>query len=156
VYQAIMQGSGKLGVTQTYMGHPLACAAGLGVMEIVRNTDLISTIGPKGERLIGKLRERLADHPHIDFIRGRGLFMGMELVKDKPSKAPYPADEFMFRKVRQTAFDQGLICWPGSGSAKEGGDFILLAPPYIITDAEMDELVELLAKTVDLCTLDRS
>jgi adenosylmethionine-8-amino-7-oxononanoate aminotransferase len=154
VYRAIMQGSGKLGVTQTYMGHPLACAAGLGVMEIVRNTDLVSTIGPKGERLIGKLRERFADHPHIDFIRGRGLFIGMDLVKDKPSKAPYPADDFMFRKVRQTAFDQGLICWPGSGSAKEGGDFILLAPPYIITDDEMDELVERLAKTVDICTLD--
>ncbi len=155
ICQAIMQGSGKLGVTQTYMGHPLACAAGLGVMEIVRNTDLVSTVGPKGERLLGKLRERFADHPHIDFIRGRGLFIGMELVEDKPRKAPYPANAFMFRKVRQTAFDQGLICWPGSGSAREGGDFIMLAPPYIITDDEMDELVELLAKIVDLCTLDR-
>ncbi len=153
IYQAIMQGSGKIGVTQTYMGHPLACAAGLGVMEIVRNTDLISTISAKGERLIGALRERLGDHPHIDYIRGRGLFMGMELVKDKASKAPYPAQDFMFRKIRQTAFDQGLICWPGSGSAEEGGDFILLAPPYVITDAEMDELVELLAATIDLCTL---
>ena len=153
VYQAIWKGSGKLGVTQTYMGHPLACAAGLGVMEIVRNTDLIGTISAKGKRLIGKLRDRLRDHPHIDYIRGRGLFMGMELVRDKSSKEPYPAQDFMFRKIRQTAFDQGLICWPGSGSAKEGGDFILLAPPYIITDAEIEELVELLAKTIDLCTL---
>jgi adenosylmethionine-8-amino-7-oxononanoate aminotransferase len=122
-------------------------------MEIVRNTDLVSTISTKGERLIGRLRERLGDHPHIDFIRGRGLFIGMEVVQDKASKAPYPGNDFMFRKIRQAAFDQGLICWPGSGSAKEGGDFILLAPPYIISDAEMDELVELLAKTIDLCTL---
>jgi adenosylmethionine-8-amino-7-oxononanoate aminotransferase len=156
VHEAIWQGSGKLGVTQTYMGHPLACAAGLGVMDIVRNTDLIGTIHGKGERLIGKLRERLGDHPHIDYIRGRGLFMGMELVRDKAGKEPYPAQDFMFRKVRQTAFDQGLICWPGSGSAADGGDFVLLAPPYIISDDEMDELVELLARTIDLCTLDNT
>lgn len=152
IYDAIRQGSGKIGVTQTYMGHPLACAAGLGVMEIVRNTDLISTVTDKGDCLIGKLRERLCDHPHIDYIRGRGLFMGMEVVRDKASKQPYPAEDFMFRKIRQTAFDQGLICWPGSGSADNGGDFILLAPPYIITDEEQDQLVELLARTVDLCT----
>lgn len=154
IYDAIRHGSGKIGVTQTYMGHPLACAAGLGVMEIVRKTDLIGTVAGKGERLIGKLRERLGDHPHIDCIRGRGLFMGMEVVSDKSRKEPYPAQDFMFRKLRQTAFDEGLICWPGCGSASNGGDFILLAPPYIISDGEMDELVDLLAKTIDRCTLD--
>ncbi|MDH3533749.1 MAG: aminotransferase class III-fold pyridoxal phosphate-dependent enzyme, partial [Gammaproteobacteria bacterium] len=153
IYDAIHQGSGKIGVTQTYMGHPLACAAGLGVMEIVRKTDLIGSVAGKGERLIGKLRKRFGDHPHIDYIRGRGLFMGMEVVSDRTRKEPYPAQDFMFRKIRQTAFDEGLICWPGCGSANNGGDFILLAPPYIISDAEMDELVDLLAKTIDRCTL---
>ncbi len=153
IYHAIMRGSGKIGVTQTYMGHPLACAAGLGVMEIVRGTELLSTVKPKGERLLDKLRSRLADHPHVDYLRGRGLFIGMDLVADKGRKRPYPPESFMFRKIRQTAFDLGLICWPGCGSADVGGDFILLAPPYVISDDEMDELVELLAQTIDVCTL---
>jgi adenosylmethionine-8-amino-7-oxononanoate aminotransferase len=152
VHQAISRGSGKLGVTQTYIGHPLACAAGLGVMEIVRGTDLLAGVHRKGERLRQKLHDRFGDHPHVDYIRGRGLFIGMELVADKAQRKPFPAAQFMFRKVRQNAFDQGLICWPGSGSADQGGDFILLAPPYVIADDEMDELVEKLAKAIDLST----
>jgi adenosylmethionine-8-amino-7-oxononanoate aminotransferase len=152
VHQAIAGGSGKLSATQTYMGHPLACAAGLGAMEIVRGTDLIDQVAGKGELLMQKLHDRFYDHPHIDYIRGRGLFVGLELVQDKVNRQPFPAEQFMFRKVRQKAFDQGLICWPGCGSADNGGDFILLAPPYIIADAEMDELVNKLATTIDLCT----
>jgi adenosylmethionine-8-amino-7-oxononanoate aminotransferase len=151
IHQSISHGSGKLGATQTYMGHPLACAAGLGVMEIVRGTDLIGTVHDKGNRLIQKLRDRFRDHPHIDYIRGRGLFIGMELVLDKAQKQPFPAEQFMFRKIRQQAFDNGLICWPGTGTADQGGDFILLAPPYITSDAEMDELVERLALAIDCC-----
>jgi len=152
IHQAISRGSGKLGATQTYMGHPLACAAGLGVMEIVRGSDLLAGVHGKGERLMQKLRDRFSDHPHVDYLRGRGLFVGLEVVLDKANKQPYPAEQFMFRKVRQKAFDEGLICWPGCGSADNGGDFILLAPPYIISDAEMDELVEKLARTIDLVT----
>ena len=120
-------------------------------MEIVRGTDLISSVPGKGERLMQKLHDRFGDHPHIDYIRGRGLFIGLELVLNKAEKLPFPAEQFIFRKVRQQAFEQGLICWPGTGTADQGGDFILLAPPYIISDTEMDELVERLAKAVDCC-----
>lgn len=152
IHRAVSQGSGKLGVTQTYMGHPLACAAGLGVMAIVRGTDLLATVHGKGERLMQKLRERFRDHPHVDYIRGRGLFIGLELVADRATRAPFPREAFMFRKLRQRAFELGLICWPGTGSAADGGDFVLVAPPYIISDDEMDELVEKLAGAVDSCT----
>jgi len=153
VYRVISEGSGKLGVTQTYMGHPLACAAGLGVMAIVRGSSLIGEVRPKGELLMQKLRDKFQDHPHVDYIRGRGLFVGLELVLDKAKKQSYPAQDFMFRKLRQRAFEKGLICWPGCGSADEGGDFILLAPPYIISPAEMDELVDRLAAAIDDCTV---
>ena len=156
IHEAVSAGSGKLGVTQTYMGHPLACAAGLGVMEIVRGTDLLGGVRGKGERLMQKLRDRFRDHPHVDYIRGRGLFVGVELVLDRATKRPFPAAEFMFRRIRQRAFELGLICWPGTGSAAEGGDFVLIAPPYIITDGEMDDLVERLAGAVDSCIADRA
>jgi adenosylmethionine-8-amino-7-oxononanoate aminotransferase len=155
IHEAVSAGSGKLGVTQTYMGHPLACAAGLGVMEIVRGSDLLAGVSSKGERLMQQLRDRFRDHPHVDYIRGRGLFVGVELVLDRATKQPFPAAEFMFRRVRQRAFEQGLICWPGTGSAAQGGDFVLIAPPYIITDGEMDDLVERLAGAVDACIADR-
>jgi adenosylmethionine-8-amino-7-oxononanoate aminotransferase len=153
IHRVIREGSGKLGVTQTYMGHPLACAAGLGVMDIVRGTGLLGEVSPKGELLKQKLRERFSDHPHVDAIRGRGLFIGLELVQDRAEKRPYPAQEFLFRKLRQRAFESGLICWTGCGSADDGGDFVLLAPPYIISDTEMDELVERLASAIDDCTM---
>jgi hypothetical protein len=154
IFEAVSHGSRKLGVTQTYMGHPLACAAGLGVMEIVRGTDLIDSVKGKGERLMQKLQDRFRNHPHVDYIRGRGLFVGVEIVLDKATKRPFPAKEVMFRKIRQRAFDEGLICWPNTGTASEGGDFVLLGPPYIITDAELDTLVELLARAVDACTFE--
>ena len=153
VYRAIREGSGKLGATQTYMGHPLACAAGLGVMQIVRGSDLLERVVPLGLRLQQLLRERFSEHPHIDYIRGRGLFIGLELVLDRETKEPFAAHEFMFRKVRQQAFERGLICWPGCGSASTGGDFILLAPPYIISNAELEQLVDLLGRAVDSATL---
>ncbi len=149
VHQAVAQGSGLLGSNHTYMGHPLACAAGLGVMEIVRNTDLLDTVTPKGKRLMQALRERFSDHPHVDYIRGRGLFLGIELVLDRATREPFPPDLNLSQRVRQQAFDLGLICWTNQGSADNGGDFVLLAPPYIITGNQIDELVELLARAID-------
>lgn len=153
VYDAVEQGSGILSANYTQMGHPLACSAGLGVMDIIRNTDLLSSVSTKGELLKQKLRERFKNNPHVDYIRGRGLFIGIELVLDKETKAPFPSDSLVFDKVRREAFELGLVCMCGKGSAEKGGDFILLAPPYIITDEQMDELVDLLGTAVDNVTL---
>ena len=148
VYNAIEQGSGVLGSNHTYMGHPLACAAGLGVMEVLRNTDLLAQVSAKGERLMQKLQARFQDHPHVDCIRGRGLFMGFDLVLDKSSKQPFPAERKLNVAFREKAFELGLVCWVGQGSADEGGDFVMLAPPFIISDQQMDDLVDLLAQTL--------
>lgn len=153
VYDAIEQGSGILSANYTQMGHPLACSAGLGVMDIIRNTDLLSSVSTKGELLKQRLRERFKNNPHVDYIRGRGLFLGIELVLSKETKEPFPSDSLVFDKVKREAFELGLVCMCGRGSAEKGGDFILLAPPYIITDEQMDELVDLLGTAVDNVTL---
>ena len=149
IYQAIRSGSHKLALTHTYMGHPLACAAGIGVMEIIRTTDILQGVSAKGERLLDLLRARFSAHAHIDFIRGRGLFVGLDMVKDRATGEPFPAADLMFRKFRSAAFDLGLICWAATGTAAVGGDFIMLAPPYIATDEELEQIVDLIAMTAD-------
>ena len=149
IYQAIRNGSHKLALTHTYMGHPLACAAGIGVMEIIRTTDILQGVKKKGESLLGLLRERFSDHPQIDFIRGRGLFVGLDMVKDRATGEPFPAADFMFRKFRSAALDLGLICWAATGTAAVGGDFVMLAPPYLATDSELEQIVDLIAQTAD-------
>lgn len=153
VYESIAQGSGLLGSNHTYMGHPLACAAGLGVMDVLRNTDLLNSVAEKGERLKQKLEARFNDHPHIDYIRGRGLFLGLEVVLDRQTKQPFPAEYKVNVVIREQALELGLICWTGQGTADVGGDFILIAPPFTITNKEMDELVERLGLTIDKVTL---
>jgi adenosylmethionine-8-amino-7-oxononanoate aminotransferase len=149
VYRAIRNGSHKLALTHTYLAHPLACAAGIGVMEIVTQTDLLQSVTGKGELLLQMLRARFAEHPHVDFIRGRGLFVGLDIVKDRATGEACPAADFVFRKIRQQAFDLGLICWAGTGTADNGGDFVMLAPPYIATEQELEQAVSLLAQAID-------
>jgi adenosylmethionine-8-amino-7-oxononanoate aminotransferase len=149
IYQAIRQGSHKLALTHTYMGHPLACAAGIGVMEICSHTNVLQSVAAKGELLLQMLRARFAEHPHVDFIRGRGLFVGLDFVRDRASGEPYPAEDLLFRKIRQRAFDLGLICWTSTGTAGNGGDFVMLAPPYIATDSELEQAVGILGSTID-------
>jgi len=149
IYRAIRTGSHKLALTHTYLAHPLACAAGIGVMEIVTGTDLLQSVSPKGNRLLELLRDRFADHPHVDFIRGRGLFVGFDLVQDRATGEAYPAQDYLFRKLRAKAFDLGLICWAATGTAENGGDFVMLAPPYIVTQSELEQIVDLVGQAVD-------
>jgi adenosylmethionine-8-amino-7-oxononanoate aminotransferase len=149
VYRAIRNGSHKLALTQTYMDHPLACAAGIGVMEIVTQTNLLQSVTEKGALLLQLLTTRFAEHPHVDFIRGRGLFVGLDLVRDRANGEPYPAADLVYRRLRQQAFDLGLICWTSTGTADSGGDFVMLAPPYIATERELEHAVALLGRAID-------
>lgn len=149
VHSVIECGSGVLGSNHTYMGHPLACAAGLGVMEILRKTDLLQSVSGKGNYLLACLEERFIEHPHVDYIRGRGLFIALEIVHEKGTKKQFPASLKIAHRIRDTALELGLICWAGQGSAVEGGDFILLAPPFVISQNQMGELIDLLTTAID-------
>jgi hypothetical protein len=99
--------------------------------------------------LLELLRDRFAGHPHVDFIRGRGLFVGFDLVQDRATGEAYPAQDFVFRKLRAQALDLGLICWAATGTAENGGDFVMLAPPYIVTQSELEQIVDLAGQAVD-------
>jgi adenosylmethionine-8-amino-7-oxononanoate aminotransferase len=95
------------------------------------------------------LRARLADVPEVGDVRGRGYFIGLELVADPATKAPFPHEVQLWARVRQAAFDAGLICYPSGGNVDGwNGDTIILAPPYNASDDELDEIADKLSLAI--------
>jgi adenosylmethionine-8-amino-7-oxononanoate aminotransferase len=150
VYDAVARGSGTLKHGQTYNAHPVGCAAALAVQKVIQNQNLLSRVQAGGERLMQQLTFRFADHPNIGDIRGRGLLVAMELVADRQTKTPFDPGLAMHQRAKADAFDRGLLIYPSGGTIDgRNGDHILLAPPYNVTDEELDTIIDLLARTVD-------
>lgn len=150
VYQAIdAAGSGFVN-GYTYMGHPTACAAGLAVQRQIRDLELLSNIRRQGAALKATLQTRFSDNEYVGDIRGRGLFIGVELVADQDTKAPFDPAVRLAERIKTRAMDIGLMCYPGGGGADgRAGDHILLAPPFIIDDGHVADIVEMLGQAVD-------
>lgn len=142
IYQAIEQGSGFFQHGHTYMGHPVAAAAGLAVLTAIMGRDLLANVRDQGVKLHEALTAAFAQHPHVGDIRGRGLFRALEFVEDRATKKPFDPKLGVHKKLKKTAFDAGLICYPMGGTI-DGveGDHVLLAPPFIIEDRHVDEIV---------------
>jgi adenosylmethionine-8-amino-7-oxononanoate aminotransferase len=143
IYTAIENGSGFFQHGHTYLGHPVACAAGQAVVSAILNRDLISRVNSQGEKLMNALTERFGEHPHIGDIRGRGLFLGMEFVLDRESKTAFDPGLGINKQFKKAAFEAGLICYPMGGTIDgKLGDHVLLAPPFIIDDNHIDEIID--------------
>ena len=151
IFEAFQSGSGFFNHGHTYMGHPAACAGALAVQKKIQNDNMLPQVDRTGKELEAKLIERFGNHPHIGDIRGRGLFLGIELVNDRLTKSAFDPDLKLNAKVKSIAMDEGLICYPGGGTV-DGlkGDHILIAPPFIIKPEELDELVKKLGVAIDL------
>ncbi|MEM7173569.1 MAG: aspartate aminotransferase family protein, partial [Pseudomonadota bacterium] len=152
IHQAIEAGSGAFQHGFTYIGHPTACAAGLAVQRTIDDEGLLERVQHLGETLEAALKERFGQHPAVGDIRGRGLFWGLELVKDRASKEPFDPAHKLNAKIKARAKAEGLICYPGGGTI-DGvhGDHILLAPAFIIDQSHVDELVDKLSRAIDGC-----
>ncbi|MEO6255625.1 MAG: aspartate aminotransferase family protein [Sphingomicrobium sp.] len=150
VYTAVAKGSGALKHGQTYNAHPVGCAAALAVQRIIQRDGLLARVADAGTRLKALLTERFGDHPNVGDIRGRGLLQAIELVEDRASKAPFDAALAVHQRAKAEAFARGLLIYPGGGTIDGRlGDHILLAPPYTVTNEELDLIVDLLAETLD-------
>lgn len=134
----------------TYVGHPLATAAALAVQRVLVEERLVERCARQGERLRQWLRERFAAHPHVGDIRGRGLFMALELVADRDGQRPFDPAARVHARLRRTAQELGLIVYP-SGGTIDGlrGDHVLLAPSFLVTDDELALAVERLGEAID-------
>jgi adenosylmethionine-8-amino-7-oxononanoate aminotransferase len=150
LYATVASGSGALKHGQTYNAHPVGCAAALAVQRVIRDEGLLGSVQNAGARLMTLLTDRFCDHPHVGDIRGRGLLQAIELVADRSTKAPFDPALAMHQRAKADAFDRGLLIYPGGGTIDGRlGDHILLAPPYNVTDEELDIIVDLLGATLD-------
>ncbi|CUJ96691.1 Adenosylmethionine-8-amino-7-oxononanoate aminotransferase [Ruegeria denitrificans] len=150
IFDAIRDGSGFFQHGHTYIGHPVATAAALAVVGEMTQRDLPGRVAIMGEKVQSALVAALGQHPNVGDIRGRGLFRGIELVTDRDTKAPLDPALGVAGKIKKAALAEGLICYPMSGT-RDGrlGDHILLAPPFIIEDAQIDEMVGKLSKAIE-------
>lgn len=150
IYAIIENGSGFFQHGHTYLGHPMAAAAANAVLDVLIDQNLLSDVRPKGDALENLLHSKFNQHPHIGDIRGRGLFRAIELVEDRDTKAPFDPELKIAAKIKKSAQNNGLLCYPMSGTIDgKLGDHVLLAPPFVISNNELDELVHKLSITID-------
>ncbi|HQN11672.1 MAG TPA: aspartate aminotransferase family protein [Quisquiliibacterium sp.] len=150
VVQAFARGSGMFQHGHTYLGHPVACAAALAVQRVLERDGLVARVARLGDALRTRLTAAFGTHPHVGDIRGRGLFQAIELVADRADKTPFDPARKLHARIKAQAMARGLMTYP-MGGAVDGarGDHVLLAPPFIATDADLDRIVERLAEAVD-------
>ena len=150
VHDAFTRGSGAFQHGFTYMGHALACAAALEVQRVIEDDGLLAAVRQRGAHLQAELGRAFVDHPHVGDIRGRGLMQAIELVADRASATPFDPALQLHARIKQSAMRLGLACYPSGGCVDgRAGDHVLLAPPFIVTDAQLDEIVHLLLQAVD-------
>ena len=141
VHDAIADGSGIFNHGFTYDGHATSCAAGAAVLRYIEENDLVQASATKGERLMAALAP-LREIPIVGDLRGLGMMIGVEFVRDQATKEPFPVRDAITHRITQAAFDRGLIIYPSTGMA-DGvrGDAVLIGPPLTIDDADLDLLV---------------
>lgn len=150
LYDAFRDGTGFFQHGHTYMGHATACAAALAVQERLAEPGMMDAVREKGAALKAALADRFGDHPHVGDIRGRGLFLALEFVADRATKQPFDPAKRLNARLKKAALARGLMIYPMGGTIDgRTGDHALLAPPFILSDAQAGELVEKLAGAVD-------
>lgn len=150
IIDTIRAGSGAFQHGHTYLAHPLACAAALAVQDVIREDSLLDQVRERGRQLEQRLTERFGNHRHVGDIRGRGLFWAIELIADRANRTSFDPALKLNQKIKAEAFSNGLGCYPGGGTV-DGirGDHVLLAPPYIASADEIDQIVDKLGTAVD-------
>jgi hypothetical protein len=149
IYEAIVDGSGFFQHGHTYTGHVTACAAALAVQEAIRDEKLLDNVNRAGSWLAEGLKLTFGAHPHVGDIRGRGLFWALEFVADRETKEPFDPDKKIAARLKASALDHGLICYP-MGGVIDGrqGDHVMLAPPFIVDDGHVEEIIGKLEATI--------
>jgi adenosylmethionine-8-amino-7-oxononanoate aminotransferase len=150
IYEAVAQGSGSFQHGHTYHGHALSAAAAEAVIHKILDHGLVDRVRRQGAILEGALVTEFGQHAYVGDIRGRGLFRGIELVEDRATKRTFDPARKLHARVKNAAMDEGLIIYPAGGTVNgRDGDHVLIAPPFIIEDGQIDELVGKLSRALD-------
>jgi adenosylmethionine-8-amino-7-oxononanoate aminotransferase len=150
IVDAMSKGSGFFQHGHTYLGHPVACAAALAVQQVIERDRLLDRVRTRGASLAARLASRFAGHPHVGDIRGRGLFFGIELVRDRASKASFEPSADLHARVKRECLERGLMTYPMGGTI-DGvrGDHVLLAPPFIVEEEHLAFIAGRLHEAID-------
>ncbi len=150
IYGAFADGSGFFQHGHTYMGHPMAAAAGVAVQRVIRRDNLLSNVVAMGEELDRQLTSRLGNHHHVGDIRGRGLFRCVEMVVDRTTKQPFDPSVKLNGLIKREAMSRGLMVYPMGGTIDGRlGDHVLIAPPFIVDRSDITRIVERFGDAVD-------
>jgi adenosylmethionine-8-amino-7-oxononanoate aminotransferase len=150
IIDALAAGSGFFQHGHTYIGHPVACAAALAVQRVLARDKLVTRCALQGVALRERLHAAFEYHPNVGNIRGRGLFQAIELVADRATKEPFDPRHKLHARVKRAAMERGLMVYPMGGTIDGArGDHVLIAPPFIVSDEELDLVVERLAQSVE-------
>ncbi len=150
IYEAVRDGSGFFQHGHTFMGHPTACAAAVATLDYIERNDLLGNVRARGDELMAALNRRFESHPHVGDVRGRGLFVGVELVADRETKEPFDPSIPLHARVKSEAMTNGLMCYPMSGTIDgQRGHHVLLAPPYIIDSDHVNEIADKVALSIE-------
>jgi adenosylmethionine-8-amino-7-oxononanoate aminotransferase len=132
----------------TYIGHAVACAAGVAIQKCL-DAGMLDAVTGKGRQFMAVLREHFSEHPNVGDLRGRGLFVGIEFVANRKARSPFPVEDNIPGKLKRAAMEHGLICYPGGGTVDgRAGAHMLLAPPYIVEQEHFEECAERLGKVL--------
>jgi adenosylmethionine-8-amino-7-oxononanoate aminotransferase len=149
ITDVLAQGSGALMHAQTFSHNPMGCTAGLAALDYIDRHDLLTRAAARGKELNQRL-QALYRFPMVGDIRGRGLLAGIELVADRDSRKPVPRAQRLAERLAETALSEGLVVWPNTGHANGiDGDLVMLAPPFVISERELDQIVERLGAALE-------
>jgi adenosylmethionine-8-amino-7-oxononanoate aminotransferase len=150
IYRTVKEADGSFNHGFTYEGNPISSAVGSKIIEIMERDGLVDRAAALGDKLLARLKESLGNHPNVGEIRGRGLLVGVEFVRDKSTKEPFGRESNLPVRIREAGIEHGLHVYPG-GSPINGvwTDHVMLAPPFTITEDHVDEMVSSLRDAVD-------
>ncbi|KAK5276854.1 hypothetical protein LTR40_011113, partial [Exophiala xenobiotica] len=150
VIDVLRRGTSSFNHGHTYQAHPVGCAATLAVQKIIRRDGLIENCARMGKFLYPLLVDTFGRAKYVGDIRGRGLFWGIEFVKDKATRMSFPPAIQFGPRFQQTAFELGVAIYPGAGTVDgTKGDHAILSPPYNVTEDEVKKIVGVMKQAYD-------
>jgi adenosylmethionine-8-amino-7-oxononanoate aminotransferase len=149
IVSEVRQRSGSFMIGGTASGNPLSSATAIAVLNYIVEHDLISNSAEVGWYFLEQLKHLKEIHPIIGDVRGLGLLVGLEFVRDRRTKEPFPVELSVAKRISAETFERGLLSYPGQGTADgTKGDHIMYAPPLTITKAQVDELITILDESI--------
>jgi adenosylmethionine-8-amino-7-oxononanoate aminotransferase len=146
---AAVEGAGGFVHGFTFSHHPVTAAACLAVLDILEREDLVARAARLGDVALSRMGE-LRRHPHVGDVRGRGLMLGVELVADRETRRPFPRAERRAEALAAACFDAGVVTYPSGGAATgTDGDVVMVAPPFVVSEAQLTEMVDVLDRSLD-------